>query len=58
MITPAFWENNEPEGRRFAYSYRYDSSGRKYRIAVVPFEGGPPEGTLNVGDLMRTGAGG
>ena len=36
-----------PNSMRIAYSYRESSNGR-YRIAVIPFEGGPPEKTFEV----------
>ena len=36
-----------PDGFRIAYFYRDESTGGRYRIAVIPFQGGPPERTLD-----------
>ena len=39
-----------PDGTRIAYFYRDESSNGRYRIAVIPFEGGQPEKTFEVGE--------
>ena len=37
-----------PDGFRIAYFYRDESTGGRYRIAVIPFQGGHPEKTFDV----------
>jgi len=37
-----------PDGMRIAHFYRDESSGRRYRLAVIPFQGGQPEITFDI----------
>ena len=37
-----------PDGSRVAYFYRDESTKNRYRIAVIPFQGGAPERTFDV----------
>ena len=41
-----------PEGGHIAYSYRDESSNGRYRVAVMPFAGGPPEKFLGIAQDM------
>ncbi|MFN8095930.1 MAG: protein kinase [Vicinamibacteria bacterium] len=44
---PAFIPAFSPDGRRVAY-YFFDRAGQRFRIAIAPAAGGPPEKTLDV----------
>jgi Tol biopolymer transport system component len=44
---PAYIPAVSPDGRRIAY-YFFDRAGRRFRIAIAPARGGPPERTFEV----------
>jgi Tol biopolymer transport system component/DNA-binding winged helix-turn-helix (wHTH) protein len=46
--TNTYYPAISPDNTRLAYIYPGESSDRRYRIAVIPFEGGQPEKTFDV----------